>query len=103
VPPITVAELASRIRHPADAFVLDVREDWEFASGHVPSAHLIPLGELDGRLAEVPQDRPVYAICHSGQRSLSAAAYLLQRGYRDVSNVEGGTAAWIQQGLPLVR
>jgi rhodanese-related sulfurtransferase len=51
----------------------------------------------------VPRDRPVLAICHSGQRSLAAAAFLLSLGYADVSNVEGGTSAWIERGFPIER
>lgn len=84
-------------------FILDVREPIEFASGRVPGATLIPLGELEERVAEVPRDRPVLAICHSGQRSLAAAAMLLALGYGDVSNVDGGTAAWIERGYPVER
>jgi rhodanese-related sulfurtransferase len=49
----------------------------------------------------VPRNREVLAICHSGQRSLAAAGYLQQLGYTAVSNVDGGTAAWIERGYPL--
>jgi len=81
-------------------YLLDVREPWEYLAGHVPGATLIPLGELEQRISEVPRDREVLAICHSGQRSLAAAGYLQQLGYTAVSNVDGGTAAWIERGYP---
>ena len=103
VPAISVQELARRLQGEPAPFVLDVREPWEFAHGHVPQAQLIPLGDLERRAPEIPRDRAVLAICQSGQRSLAAAAYLLRLGYPDVSNVEGGTSAWIEGGLPVSR
>lgn len=84
-------------------YLLDVREAWEFAAGRVPTAQLIPLGELEDRIAEVPRDRPVLVVCHTGSRSLAAAAYLLSLGFGDVANVDGGTAAWIEQGNSIER
>jgi rhodanese-related sulfurtransferase len=98
VPGIDVAQLRQRLATEPAPFLLDVREPWEYQAGHVPGAQLIPLGELEQRVNEVPRDQPVLAICHSGQRSLAAAGYLLQLGYPSVSNVEGGTAAWIERG-----
>jgi rhodanese-related sulfurtransferase len=98
---VTVSELRERLGTDPRPFLLDVREPWEFVAGHVPGAELIPLGELEQRVAEVPRDRPVFAICHSGQRSLAAAGYLQALGYRDVVNVDGGTAAWIERGYPV--
>jgi rhodanese-related sulfurtransferase len=101
VPGIDVAQLRQRLATEPAPFLLDVREPWEYQAGHVPGAQLIPLGELEQRVNEVPRDQPVLAICHSGQRSLAAAGYLLQLGYASVSNVEGGTAAWIERGYPV--
>jgi adenylyltransferase/sulfurtransferase len=100
---IDVAELRRRLDREPKPFLLDVREPWEYAAGHVPDAALIPLGELEPRVAEVPRNRPVMAICQSGQRSLVAAAFLQQLGYQDVRNVEGGTAAWMERGYPTSR
>jgi rhodanese-related sulfurtransferase len=98
---IDVKELRRRLdADGAKPYLLDVREPWEYLAGHVPGAQLIPLGELEQRVAEVPRDREVLAICHSGQRSLAAAGYLQQLGYTKVSNVDGGTAAWIERGYP---
>ena len=101
VPAVTVSELRARLGTEPRPFLLDVREPWEFRDGHVPGAALIPLGELEQRVSEIPRDQAVFAICHSGQRSLAAAAYLLAAGYRDVVNVDGGTAAWIERGYPI--
>jgi rhodanese-related sulfurtransferase len=101
VPGIDVSQLRQRLAAEPAPFLLDVREPWEYQDGHVPGAQLIPLGELEQRLNEVPRDRPILAICHSGQRSLAAAGYLLHLGYVSVSNVDGGTAAWIERGYPV--
>jgi rhodanese-related sulfurtransferase len=101
VPGIDVGQLRQRLAAEPAPFLLDVREPWEYQEGHVPGAQLIPLGELEQRVNEVPRDRPILAICHSGQRSLAAAGYLQQLGYPTVSNVDGGTAAWIERGYPV--
>lgn len=103
IPSIDVREAHRRLTVDPGPFVLDVREPWEFAEGHLPGARLVPLGELDLRLSEIPHDRPILSVCHVGQRSLVAAAYLLQSGYSDVTSMEGGTAAWIESGLPVER
>jgi len=101
VPGIDVAQLRQRLKAEPAPFLLDVREPWEYRDGHVPGAQLIPLGELEQRVNEVPRDRPILVICHSGQRSLAAAGYLQKLGYDSVSNVDGGTAAWIERGYPI--
>ena len=103
VPSIDVGQLRRQLASDPAPFLLDVREPWEYREGHVPGAQLIPLAELEQRVNEVPRDRPILAICHSGQRSLAAAGYLLQLGYASVSNVDGGTAAWIERGYPVDR
>ena len=100
---IDVVEAWRRLQGERPPYVLDVREPWEYLAGHLPGAVLVPLGELDRRLAEVPRDRPVLAVCHSGSRSWTAAAFLLASGYPDVTNVDGGTAAWIEKGYPIDR
>lgn len=83
--------------------ILDVRQPEEFAQGHVPGAKLIPLGELQSRLADVPNDVPVYVICQSGRRSQSASDILSKNGKTDVRNVQGGTLAWKAAGFPVER
>lgn len=86
---------------PADAYLLDVREQDEWDAGHVPGATHLPLGELGARAGEVPADRPVYVVCRSGGRSAQAAAFLNQGGW-DATNVGGGMQAWAAQGRPMV-
>jgi rhodanese-related sulfurtransferase len=83
--------------------ILDVRQPDEFAQGHVPGAKLIPLGNIKARLAEVPNDAPVYVVCQSGGRSQTASDLLSKNGKSDVRNVQGGTSAWKAAGFPVQR
>jgi len=103
VPAIDVAEAHRRLQAKPQPFLLDVREPWEFALGHLPGAQLVPLGELERRVAEVPRDRPILAVCQVGARSLAAAAFLIGAGYGNVTNIEGGTGAWVERGYPTER
>jgi rhodanese-related sulfurtransferase len=86
-------------------FLLDVREPGEFAEVHAKNATLIPLGQLPSRLSEIAQykNKPVAVICHSGRRSAKGAEILRNAGFTQVANVEGGTNAWVNAGLPVIR
>ena len=81
--------------------VIDVREYYEWASGHLEGATNIPLRTLPSRYAELDEDRPVLVTCQVGQRSAIATDFLRGRGY-DAHNLEGGVAVWTAEGLPLV-
>jgi rhodanese-related sulfurtransferase len=87
------------------AFLLDVREPDEFAEVHAKGATLIPLGQLPSRLNEIAQykNKPVEVICRSGRRSARAVEILRNAGFAQVTNVEGGTNAWVDAGLPVVK
>ncbi|WP_434449196.1 MBL fold metallo-hydrolase [Lentzea sp. E54] len=73
--------------------VLDVRQDAEFASGHLPRAQHIELGDLPGRLDEVPRE-PLVVMCGHGERAMGAASLLEQAGHRDVAVHTGGPGDW---------
>src|SRR5665213_1853588 len=91
---VTVTQLAAL----TDPTVVDVREPFEFASGHVPRATNIPLSELPARHSELSASDSVYVICQSGGRSVQATQYLEAVGHTAI-NVTGGTAAWISAQL----
>jgi rhodanese-related sulfurtransferase len=84
-----------------NGIILDVREPWEYAAGHVPGSMLIPLGELGSRLQELPNGEAIYVICRSGNRSQQAAQLLVRAGFAQVHNVQGGMLAYEQTGLPV--
>jgi rhodanese-related sulfurtransferase len=85
---------------PEGAWLLDVREDYEWAAGYVPGARHIRLGELGARSAEVPRDETIYVICRSGVRSAQAAEALTGAGWVAV-NVAGGMQDWAAAGRPM--
>ncbi len=88
--------------HADGALVVDVREPHEYEAGHVPGAHLLPLGTLGHRARELPAGRPIYVVCQSGSRSRAAAAHLHQLGH-DVRSLLGGIGGWISAGHPVIR
>jgi len=81
--------------------LLDVRNPDEFDEAHVPGAVLIPLAELEQRLAEVPDGEPLAVICRSGARSMVACEMLASLP-RTAVNVTGGTLAWMASGRDTV-
>lgn len=104
VPSMTAEELHTRLTNdPAESrpVVIDVREPEEWIEGHIDGATLIPLGDLSERIAEVPHDRDVVLVCHSGGRSNAATAALQQAGYANAINMLGGMDAWEGAQFPI--
>ena len=104
VPSITPADAAAAQRDggpDGGPLLVDVREADEFATERAEGAILLPISEFAERHTELPRDRPLLMICQSGSRSMSATMFLLQRGWTDVRNLEGGIAAWMRDGLPV--
>ena len=86
---------------PDGAFLLDVREDDEWAAGHAPDAVHVRLGDLGARTGELPRDCEVYVICRSGARSAYAAQALAGAGWTAI-NVADGMTGWAVAGRPMV-
>jgi rhodanese-related sulfurtransferase len=88
--------------HLEQVHVLDVRQPQEMqeALGQIANAQLIPLSELKTRLAEIPTDKPVVAVCHAGMRSGQATVILRSGGLTRCANLRGGMLLWSQLGLP---
>jgi rhodanese-related sulfurtransferase len=80
---------------PEGAFLLDVRDEDEFAEGHADGALLIPLHQLRDRLSELPKDQRLHVYCGVGQRAYYAVRLLLQHGF-DACDISGG---WITAGM----
>ena len=81
--------------------LVDVRQPDEWASGHVPQAIHIPLGDIQQRVGELEshKNETVYVICAGGGRSAQAGTWLSSQGYT-VVNVAGGTLGWQAAGFP---
>uniref|UniRef100_A0A7C2JY03 MBL fold metallo-hydrolase n=1 Tax=Schlesneria paludicola TaxID=360056 RepID=A0A7C2JY03_9PLAN len=100
VPRITAAALAEQLTGPDVPFVLDVRTEKEWRSGHIAGSHNIPLTHLRERLADVPVDRPVVVHCEGGYRSAIGVSLLAAAGRTNVSDLVGGIKAWSASQLP---
>jgi rhodanese-related sulfurtransferase len=105
LPSIPYENISVRDAHARpDLIKIDVRQPDELASdlGYVDGVHNYPLNELleNGLPAGLPKDAPILMICRSGGRSGKASAFLTQRGYTSVHNMDGGMLAWNEAGLP---
>lgn len=88
-------------KYQEDIFILDVREPSEWDEFHIPNTTLIPLGELQDRLDEVPQDQPIIVVCRSGNRSQSGRDILFNAGFQSVTSMSGGVTQWSNLGYPI--
>ena len=105
IPQLTPGELA-RWREDATReppVLVDVREPWEFELARIEGSLLVPLGQLPHRVDELPRDRPLVMVCHTGRRSQNAAMFLAQSGFSDVRNLAGGVEAWAVEVDPSMR
>ncbi len=99
----SVQELARR-REKADIFLLDVRDITTVArTGTIPGAHHIYVGELPGRIKEVPTSGQVAVYCDAGYKGSLGASILARNGYSEVANILGGMMAWMRAGFPVVK
>ena len=104
---ISPSELEEMRRRGRPVDLIDVRTPVEYREVHAEPARLVPLDALDPADVMNARDRakeePLYVICRSGGRGRRACERFLAAGYSNVVNVEGGTLAWEQAGLPVVR
>lgn len=100
-PVITVHEAHTRVQQGDDSVVLiDVREGFEYRHTHAQHARNVPLSQLGHRLHDIPRDRDVLVICQTGHRSGIASQRLVDAGFTNITNVQGGTGEWMAQRLP---
>src|SRR5438876_7462335 len=100
---IEAKSLSEKLSGEKPPLVVDVREPRELqAEGMIEGALHIPMNEIPGRLAEIPEDREVVTVCHRGQRSFQVAMWLKQMG-RNAVSLRGGMDAWKASRLPTVR
>ncbi len=103
IPSASVAEARAQLQAAAPPLLLDVREPHEYAAGHAPGALNVPLGEVARWAESQPKEQTILVICQTGRRSLNASKTLQDHGFTAVTNVAGGTSAWLSQGFPIER
>lgn len=103
---INVQQLAEK-RGESEIDLIDVRMPTEFREVHADCARSLPLDALNPQAVMAARNgsagQPLYVICRSGSRSTQACKKFIDAGFTNVVNVEGGTMAWEQAGLPVVR
>lgn len=103
---IEADELALDLPHDEKLVVVDVRNESEYASGHVDGAINLPLKDMNdpGAIAMLPEDGNLYVHCGSGYRSTIAASLIKQQGLHNVRNIEGGwNAIKEEKGIKTVK
>jgi rhodanese-related sulfurtransferase len=96
-------ETVNNLRQQDGVYLLDVREDFEYAEGHIPNTTLVPLTTIPDNLDKIPRDKTVIVVCRSGNRSNQATQFLREQGFDNVHNMLGGMNAWQQAGYEVVK
>jgi len=94
---------ALRLMNNKGTTLVDVREEKEYAEGHMPHTVNIPLSKLADRLGQLnnAKGKPIIVVCRSGNRSKKGAVLLAKNGFDQLYSMNGGTAAWEKENLPL--
>jgi adenylyltransferase/sulfurtransferase len=101
IPEISPTELKTRLDRGDDLYILDVREPHEYQICNI-GGHLIPLGELSRRAAELDSSKEIVAHCRSGKRSATAVEFLQKAGFKKIWNLKGGILGWSDEVDPSV-
>lgn len=96
---ISVDEMNNRLSENTELQFVDVRRAGEFESGRAPKTANLTLSDLHKLTERLDRSRPTYVICQGGYRSSAATSILEQKGFKEIYNISGGTAAWIKAGL----
>jgi rhodanese-related sulfurtransferase len=101
---ITARELAGSLASGGTGVVLlDVREQWEFATAQIAGSKSIPMGEIPARVfQELDPEAHIITVCHAGVRSLNVAAWMRNQGFEKVQSLSGGIDGWSREIDPTV-
>ena len=102
---MSATELSTHLKAVATApTLLDVREEWEYQTCHLPNSLHIPMNDVPNSVHQLDQENAVVVICHHGMRSLQVAHYLESIGFENVINLRGGIDAWsreVDESVPI--
>jgi rhodanese-related sulfurtransferase len=99
----TSVQQAKEMIDKGDVFILDVRTQEEYNTGHIRNSTLIPVQDLSKRLNEVPRDRDILVYCRTGGRSTAASEILANNGFTRIYNMKGGITEWTKAGYEVVK
>lgn len=104
VPNVTPTE-AVLLMNRSKTLILDVRDEAEFAAGHIQGAKHIPLAELETRIKEIEKQKskPVLVHCQKGMRSNKASKLLAGHAFTQLYQLDGGLDKWSEANMPLVK
>lgn len=91
---ISAAELQARLERGEKPLIIDVRDPWEYAEGHVPGSVLKPLSQIRSWAAELDKSDEILLICRTSNRSAMAYRYLSALGFKNLKTVAGGMVSW---------
>jgi len=102
---LDVKSFNTRMESTKDKTVLDVRTNDEYNQGHLENAVMIDYYKPDfkQRLAKLDKAKPVFVYCAAGARSESAAQALVDLGFKQVYDLQGGMNAWKKEKMPVVK
>lgn len=100
---ITARDAKALLDTNKNIYLLDVRTLQEYSQGKLAGSVLIPLGEFERRMREVPKNKTIVVYCAVGSRSKPVANFLAQQGYKDVYNMSDGIVGWYRNGFPVQR
>ena len=101
---VDTREAVQLINH-QDALILDVRDDSEYAAGHLPNSKHVPSEKIEERWTELEKfkDKPIVVIYQGGVGSNRPSLVLKKNGFSQVFNLMGGIDAWKRASLPIVK
>ncbi|WP_018130224.1 rhodanese-like domain-containing protein [Effusibacillus pohliae] len=91
---MTSTQLIYLLNNKQDLQIIDLREPFLFKDGHIPGAVNIPFDEFQNRMNEISPAKPVVFVCHTGPMGDVTSKILVEQGFKNVSNLKGGMAAW---------
>ena len=100
LPAMVTVPQAAQLRDDG-AFILDVRDDYEWVRAHIPGSTHIPLMYLPDRLNEIPADRIIVVVCIRGNMAMEGRDILLDAGFTQVYSLGAGVVGWQWQGMPI--
>ncbi len=100
---LNAAQASEMLQKQDGVFLLDVRTPQEYLEVRLADSTLIPIDQVQKRLAEIPKQRPIIVYCAVGSRSSRVGGYLAQAGYGPIYNLYGGIWGWQVRGLPVVK